>query len=283
MGNRVCFGPRDKEIITPLGGKLYNLQGRHKPSGRRGEIVGFDRKDPKMTFKLAFDDGKKPELDWYPEADIELRSSPFKISVVAQGKQTIEIADLVANDTLMSLKSKVEAMLSVPAGRAHLMPDTSTYAFSFSSADATRSLGILGLGEGSILTCAVFDYDAAAVRLESACEKGVIGDGGDAETWTISALVYAEKGSSEELLLWAEESVTRAGEEVVGAPQLLDGGFELSTKHGAVSVGLLVAEAKAKPTGLPLMEQLRARFGADEKWPRILARICRKLSGAGSP
>eukprot|EP00440_Ansanella_granifera_P019092 gb/GFBE01020746.1/.p1 GENE.gb/GFBE01020746.1/~~gb/GFBE01020746.1/.p1 ORF type:complete len:281 (+),score=67.95 gb/GFBE01020746.1/:1-843(+) len=278
MGNKTCIGLREKEFPQPLGGKLYSLVGRHIPSGRRGEIIGFDQHDKDYTFKLVFEDGQSPNVDWFPEADVELRSTPFKITVVAQGATEVVVEGLLPSDSLKSLQEKVEDKLKVARGRVQLMPDPSTYVFAYTSADAARGIGLLGLGEGAIVTAVVHDYDPSLLRLEIASEKGFIGDDGAAETWTIAALIYGEKGSKDELLVWAEDYVTRAGEEPMEpGPALSDGGLEVSTKHGIVSVGSLMAEAKARQGATTLKAQIHAKFSQDENWPRILARVCRKL------
>ncbi|CAE8678786.1 unnamed protein product, partial [Polarella glacialis] len=256
MGNVACWGGRGKDFTKPLGGALCGLKGCLKGNGRTGDIVGFDRSDEVHTYKLLFLDGLEPSVDWFAEADVELRSAPFKITVLPQGLPSFELSSLRANQSLLSVQEKIEEHFAIGPGRAQIMPDKSTSSFMFTSADGPRCVGVLGFGEGSVITCVAHDYDKTALQLKSASEKS-LSETGEAETWTISALVYGPKGK--ELLLWAEESVARNGQPP-SLPTLTEGSFELACRNGLLSVSLLVAEAQNKGTKESLAKQLAARF-----------------------
>lgn len=277
MGNKTCIGNRDKEFPCPLGGKLYNLKGIAKRSGRRGEIVGFDPQDRLHTLKLEFFDGQTPQADWFAEEDVEVRSNPFAISVVVQGsKKPLQIKSLMPNESLASLRGNVAKLLEVSPERTEIMPDKLTYAFAYTDADEGRGLGILGLGEGAVITCAVHDYDSKRLRLETATEK-VAGESGELESWAVTILTYRLEASGHELLLWAEHCISPPAAESGPKPELTE--HELRSSHGQfLSVGSLLSAARAQNSGAPLEDQLKARFSDDENWARILARICRKLA-----
>mmetsp|Transcript_106936 Transcript_106936/g.300713 ORF Transcript_106936/g.300713 Transcript_106936/m.300713 type:complete len:315 (-) Transcript_106936:199-1143(-) len=46
-----------------------------KRSGRLGRLLQHDVKDDKLTYKLAFDDGKEPTEDWFAADAVEIRPS----------------------------------------------------------------------------------------------------------------------------------------------------------------------------------------------------------------
>lgn len=273
MGNSIpCLTERGKPC-KHSGGVFYDLAGTVKSSGRKGEILDVDRNDKLNTYKIRFTDGKGPEVDWFAEADVELNSTPFWINVCAAKQAQLVVTDLSPSDTLSSLKTKINQMSKTP-GKAELRLDNGLSNCMLTSADNNKSLGFLGVGEGSTITCLVRDLDTTQVCLRDASEKS-LSDSGDCETWTITALIYGKQGP-DQLLLWAEETVSRVGQEPQKA-WLQNDCLELSLSSGTLSVAELLADARADAAGKSLSEQLQAKFGHNEHWPRILARICRKL------
>lgn len=274
MGNSIpCLTERAGRPCKHSGGVFYDLAGIVKSSGRKGDIVDVDRDDKLNTYKIRFADGMVPEVDWFAEANVELCSTPFRITVCAGKQEQLEVADLSPSDTLSSLKTKINQIAKTP-GNAELRLDNGLDNFMLTSADNNKSLGFLGVGEGSTITCLVRDFDTAQVCLRDASEKS-LSDSGDCETWTITALIYGKQGPGQ-LLLWAEETVSSVGQEP-HKPLLQNDGLELFSSAGTHSVAELLADARAGAAGKSLSEQLHAKFGHSEHWPRILARICRKL------
>eukprot|EP00930_Biecheleria_cincta_P056339 TRINITY_DN42486_c0_g1_i1.p1 TRINITY_DN42486_c0_g1~~TRINITY_DN42486_c0_g1_i1.p1 ORF type:complete len:278 (-),score=50.11 TRINITY_DN42486_c0_g1_i1:292-1125(-) len=275
MGNSIpCFTQRPGKAYEHSGGVFYDLAGRVESSGRKGEIVDVDRQDMAHTYKIRFSDGMVPEVDWFAEADVELCSSPFRIRIFAGKQEQLELTDLSPNETLSSLKTKINDIAKTPRS-AELRLDNGVSKCMLTSADNNKSLGFLGVGEGSTITCLVRDLNTAHVFLIDASEKS-LSDKGDCETWTITALIYGKP--PHQLLLWAEEVVSCAGQEPQ-KPLLMNDGLELSSSSGTLSVAELLEDAQAAGAAAEksLAEQLYARFSQSEQWPRILARICRKL------
>jgi len=275
MGNSIpCLSERaGKAYEHSGGGVFYNLAGTVQSSGRKGEIVSVDRQDKTNTYKIKFTDGQTPEVDWFAEANVELCSAPFRITICAGKQEKLELTDLSASATLSSLKTMINDIAKTPH-TAELRLDNGVSKCMLTSADNNKSLGFLGVGEGSTITCLVRDLDTAQVFLRDASEKS-LSDKGDCETWTITALIYGKPGSPQ-VLLWAEEAVSSAGQKPQ-KPVLQSDGLELLSSSGTLSVAELLEVARAGATGKSLTEQLHAKFGQSEQWPRILARICRKL------
>jgi len=65
---------------------------RHVPSNRIGVVLCHDPSDSALSYKLQFDDGKQPAVDWYPESQVEKLHEADGSQAVPEKLSAFEIA-----------------------------------------------------------------------------------------------------------------------------------------------------------------------------------------------
>jgi len=276
VGFAMCFGREEVPGALKQAGSLDYLRGFVKNTQATGVVAAMDPTDTSLTYKLYFPDGKS---DWYREDEVELTGSPFGVVVLPTSGNRLEIKDLKVGDKLSSLCARVARELRQPQSKLVISLGTKV----FEQSDMNRCLGVLGFGEGAAVHCAISNFDASLLRVESAADSDY--SSGEVETWTVTALIYGRKGSSAQRLLWADHAVNNGSPSVRKSDGLNASisddrvALHVSKSDGAstaLPLTKLFAEATQKSSNLE--DQFKNKFGNDENWPRILGRICRKIA-----
>lgn len=248
-------------------------RGKLTDSGRHGDIVAADPHDKEHTYKIEFNDGQLPAVDWVRGDKVELVGASFSIEL--QGQHSDEGTRLVVkpNDTIADLYSKAEQELNFEHGSLHLSVGQDNEA----KVALDDRLGALDIVQGTKVEYFEVDkFNTSLIRVETKSHSC-----GAGETQTVVAAVYGQKGTQDQTLLWATESLTKGGDSGVPDAKLSSDNCELlltypgsDTRRYPVASLVFVARKKEKTS---LEDQFKAKFG-EQRWPGYTGRVCRQIS-----